>query len=68
MFPNGGGGGNGIFEYTMIYSTSPNGAGMRMKNEKVATGVPAKWVLEVPTKSHLIKLPVEFKDLALPGN
>jgi hypothetical protein len=31
-----------------------------------ATGTPAKWIIEMPTDTHGVKIPVEFKDLALP--
>jgi hypothetical protein len=62
--PGGGTSGNGTAEYTMTYSTNMNG--MRMGGENAASGPPVKWVLELPTKSHAIKLPVEFKDLPLP--
>jgi hypothetical protein len=48
-------------EYTMNYRADNNGMG-----GDVPAGVPAKWSLELPAKTHAIKLPVEFKDLPLP--
>jgi hypothetical protein len=62
--PGGGSSGNGTAEYTINYSSTING--MVRGGEDAASGQPAKWVLEIPIKSHAIKLPVEFKDLPLP--
>jgi len=58
----GGGGGQGdMADYTVNYQPINNG-----QVDDSPAGEPAKWVLELPTKSHTIKLPVEFKDLPLP--
>jgi hypothetical protein len=56
-FGGGGGGSNNKVEYTFNYGV--NGGG-------TAPGEPVKWVLEVPTKTHEMKVPVEFSDLPLP--
>jgi hypothetical protein len=57
-FGGGGGGSNNKLEYTINYGV--NG------NPNNAPGEPVKWVLEVPTKTHEMQLPVEFSDLPLP--
>ena len=58
----GGGGGrpDGLAEYTINYMAN---GGMPQDNP---SGDPVKWVLELPAKTHAIKVPVEFKDLPLP--
>jgi hypothetical protein len=53
----GGGGGGRTVEYSLSY-VSGNGDN--------TTGDPARWVVELPTKSHTVTVPVEFKDLPLP--
>lgn len=56
---NGGGsngGGNGYNEYTITYSGDTN------------RGAPVKWMIEMPTETRIIKVPVELTDLALPVN
>ncbi len=53
----GGGGSNGHFEFNINYSN--NGG-----NEK--RGDPVKWSIELPLQPKPMKIPVEFKDLALP--
>jgi hypothetical protein len=57
----GGGGDNGMAEFTMNYMTNGGGGG-----DARPTGTPAKWIIEMPTDTHSVKIPVEFKDLALP--
>jgi hypothetical protein len=71
MFPGGGGGGNGTFEYTITYGTNPNRVGVIGgpvigRRQGGAVGLPTKWVLELPTHPHSIQIPVELKDLPLP--
>jgi hypothetical protein len=58
---NGGGGGgsrNGIYNYTVSYSASGG--------EDGPTGDPAKWVVELPMNTHVMRVPVEFTDLPMP--
>ena len=56
-FGGGGGGSNRKLEYTINYGF--NGGG-------TPPGDPVKWVLEVPTKTHDLTVPVEFTDMPLP--
>jgi len=53
-----GGGGGGNDDYTVYYST--------MRGDDATQGEPAKWIIELPTQVHVVKVPVEFKDLPLP--
>ena len=65
-YRGGGGGGsgdNGVTEYTINYGNNGNGNG---SDSAGASAVPAKWVIEMATETHAVKVPVEFKDLRLP--
>jgi hypothetical protein len=60
-YAGGGGGGNdgnGNASYTINYNSFNGG--------ETAHGEPAKWAIELPANAHTIKVPLEFKDLALP--
>jgi hypothetical protein len=64
VYTGGGGGGGGptdMAEYTVNYTGNNNG-----QADDKSDGEPAKWILELPTKTHAIRLPVEFNDLPLP--
>jgi hypothetical protein len=50
-----GGGNNGTFDYTMNFNANGD-----------SISAPVKWQIELPSKSHTIKVPVEFTDLPLP--
>ena len=60
-FNNAGGGGgssrNGVYNYTFNYN-APGG-------EDAPSGDPAKWVIELPTNTHVMRVPVEFSDLPM---
>ena len=53
------GNGNGRQKAEYTYTYSFNGQGTQ-------PGEPTKWVIEIPTKTHELKVPVEFTDMALP--
>jgi hypothetical protein len=58
----GGGGGSsrgGVYNYSIYYN---NGGG----GEDAPKGDPAKWTIELPVNSHIMRVPVEFSDLPLP--
>jgi hypothetical protein len=54
-FAGGGGGGE---EFNANY--------IRNAGEDAAVGEPAKWVIELPSQTHKVRVPFEFKDLPLP--
>lgn len=54
---SGGGGGNNI--YTVTYAARNNDDGQ-------PTGEPVRWMIELPTGTRAIRVPVEFKDLPMP--
>jgi hypothetical protein len=58
----GGGGGSsrgGVYNYSIYYNTGGGG-------EDAPKGDPAKWTIELPVDSHIMRVPVEFSDLPLP--
>jgi hypothetical protein len=52
------GGGSAWNRYTVNY--------IRNVGEDAPVGDPAKWVIELPSKSHTMRVPFEFKNLPLP--